>query len=120
MVSTIEGEISEDKDMFDCIKACFPGGSMTGAPKIRAMEIIEELETVKRGIYSGSLGYLSFSGEADLNIIIRTLIAAKEKLYLQVGGAIVADSEPEKEYEETWQKAMPVLEAVGWDGKFWL
>lgn len=113
MVSTIEGELSEDKDMFDCIKACFPGGSMTGAPKIMAMEIIEELETIRRGIYSGSLGYLSFSGEADLNIIIRTLIATEGKLYFQVGGAIVADSDPDKEYEETWHKAKPVLDAIG-------
>ena len=113
MVSTIRGELDGDKNNFDCIKACFPGGSMTGAPKIRAMEIIEELEPVKRGIYSGSLGYLSFSGETDFNIIIRTLIASKGKMYLQVGGAIVADSDPEAEYEETWHKAMSVLGGIG-------
>ncbi len=118
MVSTIEGKVDEDKNIFDCIKACFPGGSMTGAPKIRAMEIIEELETIRRGLYSGSLGYLSFSGEADLNIIIRTMIATGGKLYLQVGGAIVADSEPEKEYEETWQKAGPILDSLGCNIKF--
>ena len=113
MVSTIRGELCGDKNTFDCIKACFPGGSMTGAPKIRAMEIIDELEPVRRGIYSGSLGYLSFSGEIDLNIIIRTIIASEGKMYLQAGGAIVADSDPEAEYEETWHKAMSVLEGIG-------
>ncbi|MBI5376310.1 MAG: aminodeoxychorismate synthase component I [Candidatus Schekmanbacteria bacterium] len=112
MVSTISGKLSKGKDAFDCIRACFPGGSMTGTPKIRAMQIIEELEPVRRGIYSGSLGYISFNGDMDLNIIIRTLVFWRGKAYLQVGGAIVADSNPEKEYMETMYKAESLLEAL--------
>ncbi len=103
--STVEGKLRQDKDAFDVLAACFPGGSVTGCPKIRAMDIIEELEPTRRGIYTGSLGYISFSGNMDFNILIRTLLSCQDKVYFQVGGGIVADSVPENEYEETLVKA---------------
>jgi len=103
--STIEGMLSKDKDCFDLIRASFPGGSVTGCPKIRAMEIIEELEPTRRGMYTGSLGYINFNGDMDLNILIRTLFTCPGKLTFQVGGGIVADSIPENEYDETLIKA---------------
>ena len=111
--STVRGRLSKKKDRIDLLKACFPGGSITGAPKIRAMEIIEELEPTRRGIYTGSLGYLSFSGEMDLNILIRTLVAKKNEVHFQVGGGIVADSVPEEEYQETLDKAKALFSALG-------
>ncbi|MFH1904055.1 MAG: aminodeoxychorismate synthase component I [bacterium] len=111
--STVRGRLSKEKDRIDLLKACFPGGSITGAPKIRAMEIIEELEPTRRGIYTGSLGYLSFSGEMDLNILIRTLVAKKNEIRFQVGGGIVADSDPESEYQETLDKAKALFGALG-------
>ncbi|MCK4401514.1 aminodeoxychorismate synthase component I [bacterium] len=111
--STVRGRLSKEKDRIDLLKACFPGGSITGAPKIRAMEIIEELEPTRRGIYTGSLGYLSFSGEMDLNILIRTLVAKKNEVRFQVGGGIVADSDPESEYQETLDKAKALFSALG-------
>jgi para-aminobenzoate synthetase component 1 len=103
--SLVEGTLAKDKDCFDVIEACFPGGSITGCPKIRAMEVIEELEPASRGIYTGSLGYISFDGTMHFNILIRTLLCCGRKLYFQVGGGIVADSTPEGEYEETLVKA---------------
>jgi len=103
--STVEGILHKDKDCFDLIRACFPGGSITGCPKIRSMEVIEELEPTRRAMYTGSLGYINFDGNMDFNILIRTLLAHHGKLYFQVGGGIVADSTPEKEYEETLVKA---------------
>lgn len=103
--STIEGKLREDKDCFDALTACFPGGSVTGCPKIRAMQIIEELEPTARGLYTGSLGYISFSGNMDFNILIRTLLACQNKIYFQAGGGIVADSIPEYEYRETLIKS---------------
>ena len=103
--SSIEGTLRKEKDCFDLIQACFPGGSVTGCPKIRAMEIIEELEPVRRGPYTGSMGYISFSGDMDLNILIRTLLCTGSWIHFQVGGGIVADSTPEGEYEETLVKA---------------
>jgi para-aminobenzoate synthetase component 1 len=112
LVSTIEGTLNEDVDFFDCLKATFPGGSITGAPKIRAMEIIEELEPTKRSVYTGSLGYLGFNAQADLNIVIRTFILKGENLYFQVGGGIVADSDPEAEYDETMHKAKALIESL--------
>jgi len=105
MTSTIEGVLRKNKNCFDLIQACFPGGSITGCPKIRAMNIIEELEPTRRSMYTGSLGYINFSGNMDFNILIRTLIACRNKLYVQVGGGIVADSTPENEYRETLDKA---------------
>lgn len=103
--SSVAGVLREDKDCFDLIEACFPGGSITGCPKIRAMEIIEELEPTRRGPYTGSMGYIDFSGNMDLNILIRTLLQFQQKIYFQVGGGIVADSTPEGEYAETLVKA---------------
>ncbi len=113
LVSTVHGQLAPGKDTVDLLKASFPGGSITGAPKIRAMEIIEELEPVRRGVYTGSIGYLGFDGRADLNIAIRTLINKGDRLYLQVGGAIVADSDPRLEYEETLHKAKALLKSLG-------
>ena len=113
LVSTISGELAPDKDAIDLLKACFPGGSVTGCPKIRAMEIIEELEPVRRGIYCGAIGYLGFNGDMDTGIVIRTLIKSANKLHLQVGGAVMADSDPEGEYAETLVKAGSVAQALG-------
>nr|MBI3612986.1 anthranilate synthase component I family protein [Nitrospirota bacterium] len=112
IVSNVTGELREGLDAFDLIPAVFPGGTITGVPKIRCMEIIEELEPVRRGPYTGSLGYLSWSGDVDLNIIIRTLVLSKARGYLQVGAGIVADSDPAREYEETLFKAEALLKAL--------
>ncbi|MFB3075063.1 MAG: aminodeoxychorismate synthase component I [Candidatus Methylomirabilales bacterium] len=108
----IVGQMRPDRDRIDLIRASFPGGSVTGAPKIRAMEIIEELEPTRRGIYTGSIGYLDFGGDLDLNIAIRTMICRSGQAYFQVGGGIVADSDPEAEYEETLVKAKALIEAL--------
>jgi len=110
--ATVSGLLHKDKDRIDLLKACFPGGSVTGCPKIRAMEIIEELETARRSVYTGSLGYLSFSGDMDMNILIRTIIKKQERIYFHAGGGIVADSQPEAEYEETLVKARAMIEAI--------
>jgi len=112
LVSTVEGLLREGKDHIDCLKACFPGGSITGAPKIRAMEIIDELEPNQRGVYTGSIGYMGFNGETDLNIVIRTMVITGGKIYFHAGGGIVADSDPEAEYEETLHKARALIETV--------
>jgi para-aminobenzoate synthetase component 1 len=104
--------LKKDKDAFDALRACFPGGSITGCPKIRAMEIIEELEPTRRGMYTGSLGYINFAGNMDFNILIRTLTACRGRLYAQVGSGIVADSLPEKEYEETLIKARAIQDCL--------
>jgi len=112
LVSTVEGVLKEDKGHIDCLKACFPGGSITGAPKIRAMEIIDELEPNQRGVYTGSMGYIGFNGETDLNIVIRTMVIADGKIYFHAGGGIVADSDPEIEYEETLHKARALIETL--------
>jgi anthranilate/para-aminobenzoate synthase component I len=112
IVSNIRGVLAPGKDCFDVIRAVFPGGTITGVPKIRCMEIIAELEPVCRGPYSGSIGYLSFSGTMDLNIIIRTFVIARGRTHIQVGGGIVADSDPEKEYQETLYKAEAMLKAL--------
>ena len=113
LVSTVRGELAPGKDIVDLLSATFPGGSITGAPKIRAMEIIEELEPVRRGIYTGSLGYIGFDGRTDLNIVIRTFVGQDDVVYLQVGGGIVADSDPGLEYEETLHKAKALLRSLG-------
>ncbi|MFH1562575.1 MAG: aminodeoxychorismate synthase component I [Nitrospirota bacterium] len=112
-VATICGELSTRHDRFDLLKACFPGGSITGAPKIRAMEIIDELEPNKRHIYTGCIGYLSFSGSMDLNIAIRTFVIKDNKAYFHVGGGITADSIPQDEYNETLHKGKALIEALG-------
>jgi len=113
LVSTVAGKLPKDKDRIDLLKATFPGGSITGAPKIRSMEIIDELEPTRRSIYTGAIGYLSFSGNMDLNIVIRTFIVHNGKAYFQVGGGIVADSEPEAEYQETLDKGRALFDALG-------
>ncbi|MBO8138419.1 MAG: aminodeoxychorismate synthase component I [Desulfotomaculum sp.] len=113
LVATVKGKLPRDKDIFDLIRAAFPGGSITGAPKIKAMEIIERLEPVRRGIYTGSLGYIGFDGRADLNIVIRTIIKKNGRYYFQVGGGITADSDPEAEYYETLDKAKALMQALG-------
>jgi len=112
MVSTVVGELRPDVDLISCIKACFPGGSITGAPKIRAMEIIHELEPHSRGVYTGALGYIDFSGQMDLNIAIRTGVYQQGELHFWVGGAIVADSDPVDEYQETLDKAQSFLQVL--------
>jgi para-aminobenzoate synthetase len=112
MVSTIRGRLRRDRTVVDCIKAAFPGGSMTGAPKIRTMEIIDLLEPGPRGIYSGALGYLSLSEDVDLNIVIRTLVDDRGGLSIGTGGAITVQSVPEAEFRETIAKALPVMRAV--------
>ncbi|RLC69987.1 MAG: aminodeoxychorismate synthase, component I, partial [Chloroflexi bacterium] len=112
LTSTVEGRLRPDKNRIDLLKATFPGGSITGAPKVRAMEIIDELEPTKRSVYTGSIGYLSFNGEMDLNIVIRTFIIKNGRAYFQVGGGIVYDSDPEAEYVETLDKAKALIEAL--------
>lgn len=112
LVSDICGNLRSTCRGEDLIKAIFPGGTITGVPKIRCMEIIEELEPVRRGPYTGSIGYLSWTGDIDLNIIIRTLLLSQDRAYLQVGAGIVADSQPQLEYEETLQKAQALFQAL--------
>ena len=112
LVSDIRGILKKDLNVVDLIQATFPGGSITGAPKIRAMEIIDELENERRGIYTGSFGYISLDGSCDLNIIIRTALYKDNNYYLGVGGGITCESDLEFEYEETLQKAKALLEAM--------
>lgn len=112
LVSIVEGVLCSGQSSLDAVKAAFPGGSMTGAPKIRAMEILHRLEPVARGIYSGGLGYLDLRGGLDLSMVIRTLICRGGKAYFHVGGGIVADSDPEKEYQETMDKAFALKKAI--------
>ncbi len=113
LVSTIEGELAEGKDVIDLLKATFPGGSITGAPKIRAMEIIRELEPDPRNVYCGAIGYIDpKEGKAQFNVAIRTMILKNKTAYFWAGGGIVADSDPEKEYEETLVKAKGMREAL--------
>ena len=112
IVSNVRGDLREGLDAVDVLKALFPGGTITGAPKVRCMEIIDDLEPVARGPYTGSLGYLSFTGNMDFNIIIRSLVLKEQKGYLQVGAGIVADSVPRKEYDETLYKAQAIFAAL--------
>jgi len=112
LVSNIEGRLRKEMDQYDLLRACFPAGTVSGAPKIRAMEIIEELEPCRRGPYAGALGYFSFSGNMDTCIIIRTIIIKKGIAYVQAGAGIVADSHPESEYEETLNKARALIKAI--------
>lgn len=112
LVSNVEGLLKGGLDAFDVLKACFPAGTVTGAPKVRAMEIIEELEPVRRGPYAGAVGYFSYSGNMDTCITIRTIVMKGRKVYVQAGAGIVADSVPEREYKETVNKAMGMIKAV--------
>ena len=112
LVSHVEGLLRPGLTNFDVLRATFPAGTLSGAPKVRAMEIIDELEPVKRGIYGGAVGYLSFAGDMDLAIAIRTGIVKENVLYVQAAAGIVADSVPESEWRETEAKARAVLRAA--------
>ena len=112
IVSNVVGKIGSEYDVFDLIKAVFPAGTLSGAPKIRAMEIISELEPERRGIYGGMVGYLSYDQEFDSCITIRTVVIKNNVAYLQGGAGIVADSNPEREYYETVQKMKAISKAM--------
>ena len=112
LVSTVKGKLREGTNVQELLKAMFPGGSVTGAPKIHAMEIIDRLERSQRGLYTGSIGYVSLNGDCDFNIVIRTAVYQDGMYRLGVGGGITWESDPKFEYEETMQKAKAVLEAV--------
>jgi anthranilate synthase component 1 len=112
LVSSLEGSLRADLDALDAFAACFPAGTLTGAPKVRAMQIIEELEPVRRGVYGGSVLYADFAGNLDSCIAIRTLLLKGKRAYLQAGAGIVADSDPEREFQETLSKSQALLRAV--------
>jgi para-aminobenzoate synthetase component I len=111
IVSNVRGELAENKTSFEVIDAVFPGGTITGAPKVRTMEIIEELEPVQRGVYTGSLGWIDFSGDMELNIIIRTMLVKDGMAHVQAGAGIVIDSNPNHEYKESLKKAAALWKA---------
>ncbi len=115
LVSTVTGELRPEMSHVDLLRASLPGGSITGAPKIRSVEIIDELESTRRGVYTGCIGYLGFDGETDLNIAIRTFTIARGRAWWQVGGGIVADSTPEGEYQETLDKGAALASALGFE-----
>lgn len=117
IVSEVTGELAEGKDCYDVIAATFPGGTITGAPKVRTMEIIEELEPVRRGPYTGAIGWIDYNGNMELNIVIRTLLAAGGKAHVQAGAGIVIDSVPEREYKESLNKAKALWKAVDYSEK---
>jgi len=117
LAATVIGTLKPGLGIVDLLQASFPGGSITGVPKIRAMEIIAELEPVRRGVYTGSIGWLGFDGDAELNIAIRTAWTDRGRLCFQVGGAVTADSDPGREYDETLHKAAGLFSAVGYDGR---
>jgi para-aminobenzoate synthetase component 1 len=112
MVSTVEAEVERKADPVNILKACFPMGSMTGAPKISVMNSIEELEQYRRGIYSGAIGYITANGDFDFNVVIRTAIIANGELFYAVGGAITGDSDPKKEWDETLLKARALSSVI--------
>ncbi len=112
IVSNVTGQLDESKTAYDVLRACFPAGTVSGAPKIRAMEIIDELEPTRRGPYAGAVGYFSFSGNMDMCINIRTVVIKKHQAFVQAGAGIVADSNPEHEYEETCNKARAMMKAI--------
>lgn len=117
IISNVSGKLQSNRDPFDVLRASFPAGTVSGAPKIRAMEIIDELEPARRGPYAGAVGYFSFSGNMDTCITIRTILIKGDEVYVQVGAGIVADSVPESEYEETMNKAQALLKALSDSGK---
>ena len=112
LVANVSGQLRADADVVDCLRAALPGGSITGAPKIRSMQIIDELERTRRGVYTGAVGYLGFDGGCDLNIAIRTIICAHGRAYYHVGGGIVWDSDPEAEFQETLDKGAAMRAAL--------
>jgi anthranilate synthase component 1 len=112
IVSNVEGRIAPGRDAVDVLRASFPAGTVTGAPKVRAMQLIDELEPVKRGIYSGAVGYLGFNGDMDVAIAIRTAVLKAGRLHVQAAAGIVADSDPQSEWQETQHKARALLRAA--------
>jgi anthranilate synthase component 1 len=112
IVSNVEGLLGENLSAMDVLKATFPAGTVSGAPKVRAMEIINELESSKRGVYAGAVGYLGFNGDMDVAIAIRTAVIKDNFLYVQAGAGVVADSIPQNEWDETKNKARAILRAV--------
>ena len=112
MVSNVKGKLKKDLNYMDVVRATFPAGTLSGAPKIRAMELIEEFEPVKRGIYGGAVGYFSWNGNMDMAIAIRTAIIKDDILYIQAGGGFVADSDPELEWKEALNKGRAIFKAV--------
>ena len=112
IVSSVEGDLLDNMSNMDVLRATFPAGTLSGAPKIRAMEIIDEMEIVKRGVYGGAVGYLSFSGDMDVAIAIRTGVIRNGMLHSQAGAGVVADSDPTAEWKETEAKARAVLTAA--------
>ncbi|MBH5320676.1 anthranilate synthase component I family protein [Paenibacillus sp. GSMTC-2017] len=118
LVSQVEGELAGGKDAYDVIAATFPGGTITGAPKIRTMEIIEELEPVRRGAYTGSLGWIDYNGDMEFNIIIRTMTVRDGQVHIQAGAGIVIDSDPEREYSESLSKAKALWKAIQYSERF--
>jgi anthranilate synthase component 1 len=112
IVSNVTGKLQKGMDAVDLLEATFPAGTVSGAPKVRAMEIIDELENSKRGLYAGSVGYFSFSGDLDSGIAIRTILVQGNRAFIQAGGGVVADSDPEKEYQESVNKARALIAAV--------
>jgi anthranilate synthase component 1 len=118
IVSHVEGELRGDLDALDALKHCHPAGTVSGAPKVRAMQIIDELEPLKRGPYAGAVGYLDFRGNLDTCIALRTAILAGGEVHVQAGAGVVADSVPALEFEETLRKAKATLQAIGRAGKF--
>ena len=117
LVSVVQGGLAAGRDAYDALASCFPAGTLSGAPKIRAMEIIEELEPTRRGPYGGAIGYLSFNGNLDTCITIRTIVIKEGTAYVQAGAGIVADSDPEREYEESLRKAEALLQAISEAGR---
>jgi anthranilate/para-aminobenzoate synthase component I len=108
----VRGELRADRDAIDLVRACFPPGSMTGAPKIEAMTVLEHLEPVERGPYAGALGFIGFDGTLDLSVVIRAIVVRENRARLHVGGAIVADSEPAAEHDESLLKARALVDAL--------
>ena len=120
IVSNVKGILKKGLDCFDVLEAAFPAGTLSGAPKIRAMEIIDELEPTRRGLYGGAVGYISFNGNMDTAIAIRTLLVKDKSAYLGVGAGVVADSIPDNEFEETMNKGRALLKAIELAEKGWV
>jgi anthranilate synthase component 1 len=112
IVSSVKGQLAEDRGPMDVLAACFPAGTVSGAPKVRAMEIIDKLEPSRRGAYAGAVGYVDFSGTLDTCIAIRTMVVSDQTAHVQAGAGIVADSDPSSEYDETWNKAAALRQAM--------
>jgi anthranilate synthase component 1 len=112
ITSNVTGQLTDDRDAFDALAACLPAGTVSGAPKVRAMQIIDEVEPHRRGPYAGAVGYIDFAGNMDTCIALRTIVIQDGTAYVQVGAGIVADSVPEREYEETLNKARGLLKAI--------